>query len=530
MSAGDMPRVAIVGGGLAGLAAAAALVRAGGVQVRLYEARRRLGGRAASFRDPAQDEWVDHCQHVSMRCCTNLADFCRRTGLHDAFETHRVLHFIGPDGRRYDFAGSRSWPAPLHLAGALWRLKFLSPGDRIGIARALFKLARLNDGELLRQTTTADWLRQQRQSPRAIEQFWELVLQSALGESVEHASLLYARKVFVDGFMAAHAAYEVEIPTLPLGQLYGTRLERWLAEQGVELRMASAVQQIEVCDGQAAAICLRAAEAGSQRRPQALAVRDATGADQARARPEETFEDDNAHLAENLRREPCDYVIVAAPWRHVPGLFDAEALQRLPSVTQMTQIESSPIAAVHLWFDRPITELPHAVLVGRLSQWVFRRPLSDAGDAITSGEGERSAIDRPGVHYYQVVISASRSLQGRPRDEVVAEVVADLKAAFSQASEASLLRAKVVSDPHAVFSVRPGIDDLRPSQQTEVANLFLAGDWTQTTWPATMEGAVRSGYLAAEALLASLGRPTQCVMDDLPSGWLAKRLIRPVRE
>src|SRR5690606_41346079 len=125
---------------------------------------------------------------------------------------------------------------------------------------------------------------------------------------------------------------------------------------------------------------------------------------------------------------------------------------------------------------------------------------------------------------------ASRSLQGRPRDEVVAEVVADLKAAFPQASEATLLRAKVVSDPHAVFSVRPGIDDLRPSQQTEVANLFLAGDWTQTTWPATMEGAVRSGYLAAEALLASLGRPTQCVMDDLPSGWLAKRLIRPVRE
>jgi len=214
----------------------------------------------------------------------------------------------------------------------------------------------------------------------------------------------------------------------------------------------------------------------------------------------------------------------------VPGLFDPAALERLPEVARLSQMEASPIAAVHLWFDRPIADLPHAVLVGRLSQWVFRRPVDEqAGDATPGTEKAASAEISPGVHYYQVVISASRSLQGRPRESVVAEVVADLKATFPRAAEASLLKAKVVNDPHAVFSVRPGIDDLRPAQQTAIPNLFLAGDWTQTTWPATMEGAVRSGYLAAQGLLTTLGRPSRCVVDNLPSGWLAQRLIRPVR-
>jgi len=496
------------------------------VRVRLYEARRRLGGRAASFRDPVQDEWVDHCQHVSMRCCTNLAEFCRHTGLDDAFATHRVLRFIGPDGRRYEFAGSRVLPAPLHLAGALWGLKYLSPGERIGIGRALMKLARLNDGALLRRTTTGNWLRQQRQSPRAIEQFWELVLQSALGESVEHASLMYARKVFVDGFMAARTAYEVEIPTLPLGELYGTRLQRWLTEHGVELRLATGVQQIIVEDDRVTAVAVRAAEAASQQRPQAMAAQAA----KLVAQPADAWAAEEPQQLESVRFEPCDHVIVAAPWRHVPGLFDQATLERLPAVARLAQIESSPIAGVHLWFDRPITDLPHAVLVGRLSQWVFRRPVSEAASGITPGDREPAAVaSSPGVHYYQVVISASRSLQGRPRESVVAEVVADLKAAFPEAAEAELLKSKVVSDPHAVFSVRPGIDDLRPAQQTEIPNLLLAGDWTQTTWPATMEGAVRSGYLAAEVLLTTLGKPTRCLVENLPSGWLARRLIRPVR-
>src|SRR5262249_11112766 len=157
------------------------------LQIELFEARRQLGGRAASFRDPTTGELIDHCQHVSLGCCTNLADFCRRTGLNKFFRRDRVLHFFSADGRQYDFSGTRWLPAPLHLAPAFLRMGFLSWGERIGIARAIGRLARLNVMALDPQPTIGQWLREQNQSSRAIEQFWSVVLVSALGESVDRA-------------------------------------------------------------------------------------------------------------------------------------------------------------------------------------------------------------------------------------------------------------------------------------------------------------------------------------------------------
>jgi hypothetical protein len=162
-----------------------------------------------------------------------------------------------------------------------------------------------------------------------------------------------------------------------------------------------------------------------------------------------------------------------------------------------------------LWFDRPITELPHAVLVGRLSQWVFARTLQGSAE-----------------HYFQVVISASHDLAGRERQGVVDEVLADLCAVFPGANRARLTRWQLITEHEAVFSVRPGLDAIRPPQQTTIPNLLIAGDWTATGWPATMEGAVRSGYLAAEAILAQLGRAERLVVPDLPRGWLVRRLTK----
>jgi uncharacterized protein with NAD-binding domain and iron-sulfur cluster len=128
-------------------------------------------------------------------------------------------------------------------------------------------------------------------------------------------------------------------------------------------------------------------------------------------------------------------------------------------------------------------------------------------------------------HYYQVVISASRQLAGRDRQQVLAEIVMDLQAVFPAAREAKLLRGRIVTEQSAVFSVRPGTDALRPSQQTRISNLALAGDWTSTGWPATMEGAVRSGYLAAEAILRHFGRAERVVVDDLPRNLLVRMLV-----
>jgi len=160
---------------------------------------------------------------------------------------------------------------------------------------------------------------------------------------------------------------------------------------------------------------------------------------------------------------------------------------------------------VHLWFDRPVVDLPHAVLVGRLSQWVFC-PNRD--------------------HYCQIVISASRSLDGIDRRAVVDRVVEELRQAFPAARGASLVASRVVTEPTAVLSVRPGADALRPGPKTSIEGLFLAGDWTATGWPSTMEGAVRSGRIAADALLRSRGLPGKPLVPDLPKNPLVRLFVR----
>ncbi len=468
------PRVAVVGGGLAGLAAAAVLAERG-LQVELFEARRQLAGRAGSFRDPATGELVDHCQHVSMGCCTNLADFCRRTGVADCFRHDDRLHFFALDGRRYDLAASRWLPAPLHLAPSFLRLGYLTLGERIGVARALWQLARMQVRDDVTGPTVGAWLVEQAQSAAAIERFWAPVLVSALGESLERASLAYARKVFVDGFMVSRDGYRIEVPRVPLGELYGERLAGWLTSHGVRLHLETPIAEIR---GSTAGVTHIVLGSGAS--------------------------------------EPVDAVVVAVPWRRVSELFTAGPLRdALLCLATVDKIEAAPITGVHLWFDREITPLPHAVLVGMTSQWVFNHGAS----------ADANASDSP-RHYYQVVISASYNLAGQDREQLVQEIVAELGRVWPAARSARLLHSRMVTEQAAVFSVSPGTDRYRPAQQTPIGNLALAGDWTATDWPATMEGAVRSGYLAAEAILAHCGRPERIVVPDLARSFLARMLFR----
>ncbi len=469
-SSSGAPRVAIVGGGLAGLAAAVRLAEQG-CAVELFESRRRLGGRATSFRDPESGDAVDHCQHVSMGCCTNLADFARRTGIADLFDHARVLHFFAPDGRRYAMAGRRWLPAPLHLAPGLFGLKFLTLGERLAIAQAMLTLARMPAEDSPTSPTVAEWLAEQKMPPAAVDRFWAVVLTSALGESLDRASIKYARKVFVDGFMANAAGYVMEVPALPLDLLYGERLQAWLHDRGVRVRMGTPIVRLEC----------------STSRVLSLVDRDGN-------------------------RHATDHVVLALTWRRALEVLGPELLVEMPVVAAAAEIDSAPITGVHLWFDRAITDLPHAVLVGQLSQWLFARGTS------TNSE------NHPREHYYQVVISASRELAGRPRDEVIQQIVAELKSVFPAARDANLLRGRVVTEQEAVFSVKPGADRARPPQQTPIANLTLAGDWTATGWPSTMEGAVRSGYLAAECVLAAAGQPQKLLVPDLPRSLLSRLL------
>lgn len=465
-------RIAVVGGGLAGLAATVALAERGAT-VELFEARRRWGGRATSYRDPSSAELVDHCQHVSMGCCTNLSDFCRRVGIDSLFRRERTLHFFGPDGDRYDLQGSAWIPAPAHLGPALAQLGYLSLAERFGIIRAMWQLMRHPVGDEPNGATVGQWLRAQRQSERAIERFWSVVLVSALSETVEQASLFYARKVFVDGFMAHRDGYVMEVPSAALDELYGSRLENWLSQHGVLLHPSTPIVEIQADDRVATLT--------------------------AKGGPPRDF----------------DYVVIALPWHAVAGVCAASLRDRLPEINALDRLEAVPITGVHLWFDAPLTPLPHAVLVGGLCQWLFQRALTESAGA--------------GEHYYQVVISASRDLAGRSRDEIVGQIQAELGRVFPAARSARLLRAKIVTEHNAVFSPRPGIDRFRPRQQSSVPTVALAGDWTATGWPATMEGAVRGGYLAAEAALEHLGVNQQVLAPELPRGGLAKLLVRAGR-
>jgi squalene-associated FAD-dependent desaturase len=460
----------IVGGGLAGLAAASALVGRD-LRLTLIESRPRLGGRASSFVDPATGEHVDNCQHVSMGCCTNLADFCKRVGTRDLFRREPAIVFLSPEGRMSRLEAGRL-PAPFHLAPSFLRANYLSMSDKLRVAYGLARLRlarRSRAGEPF-----ADWLVRHGQNVRTINRYWATVLVSALNERLEQMDVGHARKVFLDGFLRNRDGFVMEVPIVPLGEVYGTRLERWLADHGVEVRLRSGVRSVDLEDqGSVAGVTLR------------------TGVSLA-----------------------ADFVVVSVPFDRVLGLLPGPLLERVPSLAGVPELASSPITGVHLWFDRPVCPLEHAVIVGRLVQWVFNHTALQGREA---PEG--------GGQYLQVVISAAYDLVAMDKDAIREAVLSDLAELWPAVREAELKRWWVVTEHGATFAVRPDVDRLRPRQRTLVDGLFLAGDWTATEWPATMEGAVRSGYLAAEGVLEDLGAPSRLVQPDLSESFLARWLL-----
>jgi zeta-carotene desaturase len=456
--------VAVVGGGLAGLAAGCALAEAG-LKVTLFERRPYVGGRASSYEHPGTGEVVDNCQHVLLGCCTNLIGFYERLGVNDKIRWFGELTFVEPGGRASRLAPS-FLPAPLHAAPAFLQASHLSLRDKMAVARALAAMLRRLPEDSMEDFL--HWLRRHGQTERAIERFWKVILVSALNEDLDRVSVRYAVQVFRESFLKSAAAGRMGVPSIPLSDLYSSAIE-YIRTRGGESRLRTAVTAIH---------------------PQENSV---------------TIISSNGDLQ-------FDFAVLAVPFQTAASLLPVGAPAE-PLHADLAHFESSPITGIHLWFDREVTLLPHAVLLDRTIQWMFQKSKLQPG---YREEGKGS--------YLELVVSASKSLVPKSREEVLELALRELAEFFPAAKEAKVLKAAVIKEVYATYAILPGLDRYRPATATPWPRLYLAGDWTLSGWPATMEGAIRSGYLAAEALMQAAGTPRKFLAPDLPASGLMRLL------
>jgi zeta-carotene desaturase len=471
-AAGESPpavkaAVGIIGGGLAGLAAGCALSQAG-YKVTVFERRPYLGGRASSYVHPGTGEVVDNCQHVLLGCCTNLLDLYRRLGVEKRIRWYDRLTYIEPGGRRGTLEPS-GLPAPLHALPAFFRFPLLSWRDKLSIALGMLSLVEgvpADDGG-----SFLEWLKRHGQTERAVSRFWSPVLVSALNEELGNVSIHYGAMVFRDAFLKSAQAGRMGLPSVPLSDLYGVAAD-YLGERGGEVVPRASVESL-----------------GTTKRRAWVTV-----------------------LA-GERRE-FDYLISAVPFQALAKLMPL-AMQSDALREDLAQLRTSPITGIHFWFDREVTELDHAVLLDRTIQWMFQKSKILAGQA--------RAEDAPTAgSYLELVVSSSKTLVEKSRQEVLELALKELGEFFPAVKTARVLKSTVIKEIHATFSPAPGADRYRPRQQGPWPRIFLSGDWTATGWPATMEGAVRAGYAAAEALTAAHGEAEHFLVPDLAAQGLMR--------
>lgn len=456
MSRPDRRNVAVIGGGLAGLAASL-ILSSYGIPVILLEARQRWGGRAGGMWDRSSQRMIDLCQHVVLGCCTNYLDFCARTDTLRMLRKVDRVELVGPDGRRGWLQTSRM-PAPLHMLRTLSNWPGLNSYDRCLIIMGMARMMKASN----HRGSFQDWLESQGQSERAIRLFWSPIVVSAISEIPGRLSLQTARHLFIKGFLGNSKACEILRPSCFLNDMYEHIVRTSLSPRGVMALQQKTIEKVHY-DGKQFRLQLQHGEA--------------------------------------LSAEAC---ILGVPWYRVRQLLGT-GCELNASLECLSDYREASITSVHLWFDRGEMQRPPLMLLDRLTQWVF----------------PAATLDETGEAYYQVVISASRSGCPWEKQQLVAQVVDELRSCCAELRQAKLIRHLCVTEPRAVF-IPPLGDHRRPGQKTHIPHLYLAGDWTDTGWPATMEGAVRSGYLAAEACLKDFGIQASIVQDDLPEAWSFK--------
>jgi squalene-associated FAD-dependent desaturase len=470
MRSRDPYRVAVIGGGVAGLAAACALAQ-DGYAVELFERRPYVGGRASSYLHPGVDEVIDNCQHIILGCCTNVLGLLRRAGAEDAMHWSDGITYLEPGGGRTKLRPA-PLPAPLHSTPSFVSAKALGWHDKLAIARAISAFLRGSRAEDDRQNF-ADWLQRTGQTKRAVEHFWKPVLFSALNEDPDRISVRYAAKVFREAFLFSAEAGRMGVPRVPLSEMYG-QVAAAIEQAGGKVHLRSTVEGLCHDEG-SARWRLRVAD----------------------------------HV------EVFDAVVLALSFEGLQKLLPAlpDEAPRTCLESLLTKFSHSPLTGIHLWFDREITELEHAVLLDTTVQWLYN----------TSRIQPERQSGRAG-HLIELVVSASKSLVPMERQAIIDLALRELALFFPAMQQARLLKAAVVKEVRATYSIVPGLDEVRPGAESGWPGLLLAGDWTATGWPSTMESAARSGYLAAEAVSRAAGNPKQYLVPDLPRRGLMRLL------
>jgi squalene-associated FAD-dependent desaturase len=462
--------VIVVGAGAAGLSTAAALAGAG-KSVAVLERKPYVGGRACSYEHPALGEVVDS-QHVLLGCCTNLIELCEQAGSADKIRWYDKQTFLEPNGRSSTIVAS-ALPAPFHYGPSFLGMSTLGWKDKLGMARGLMEFFRgypAEDSESVEQ-----WLKRTRQTELSVRHFWNPILMATLNDRVAHCSTRYAGKVFHELFVKSSTGGRLGIPTVPLSEFY-LAAARLIEARGGTVQLRASVEAItqEPDGGWRVSIA------------------------------------DTDYIAESI--------VLALPFEQTQKLLPAVRLnERFAGLALNTRDElelkiarqvHSPFTSVLLWFDREITDLDHAWLLDSTIEWFFhksriRRYPPDKGS------------------YVEVVIAGSRAQLSMTREEILSSALNELQMFFPEVKRAKLVKSGVLKEARATFSVVPGLDRFRPAQSTEWPGLYLAGDWTATDWPSTMEGAVRSGRLAAGALM---GDSRRFMAPEIPASGLMRWL------
>ena len=450
MSGGPAPPVAVVGAGLAGLTAALDLARAGR-RVLLIERRPYAGGKAFSFRDPRDGAELDNGQHVTMRCCTALHALLERVGAAGLVRYQPALRVPVLDprsGRAGAISSAPRLPAPFHLAPSILRYPHLGAIEKAALGRALVPMARIarRGGGLPEDETFAGWLRRHGQGERAIAEFWDLIIRPTCNDRSDAVSAAQAFQVFRDGFLADPHAADIGLFRAGLGAISDAVLRRFAALGGQALFECRARG---VGIGASGALCVELGGAG----PIEAAA-----------------------------------IVLALPPAAAAGLLPAEWRAREP-FDALDKFETSPIVNVHMRWDREIAAEPITAVLDDRLQFVFARPAPGGGQWLTAS------------------LSAASGQAAMPRAEVAADAERAVRGAWPAARGAALVRWRVIKERDATFRPLPGIAGLRPGPATPIPRLALAGAWTDTGWPATLESAVRSGQAAAAEIERQLAGP-----------------------